>query len=86
MTHQEIKKTGKVKRINSGIYKYQGVNFDIEFALQECETKYWAIYEFTFKVKNQDMTEDQKDSASYFYQYDTKSDLVWNLKQIDYNI
>lgn len=84
--HEVYKKIGKSTKIVSGSYKYIGKNFDIEFSLQECETKYWAVEEHSFIKKNHKMTEEEIDDAKYFYQYDRKSDILHNLKSVDYHV
>ena len=76
---QDIKKTGKVSKITQGYYIYKGTNFDIHIE----ERGYWAIDSSSFIQKN-DMTEEQIEDATYYLQYDTKRDLVSNLKHIDY--
>ena len=74
MTTQEIKEIGKVKKLFKGDYRYEGKNFSIEFTNDEC---YWAIDDFTFESKN------NKDVQIDFLQYETKKDLVWDLKCVD---
>ena len=78
-TLQDINKTGKVSRLTQGVYIYKGINFDIEIF----EQGHWAIDSSSFIQKN-DMTEEQIEDATYYLQYDTKRDLVSNLKHIDY--
>ena len=78
-TLQDINRTGKVSKITQGYYIYKGINFDIKIE----EQGHWAIDSSSFIQKN-DMTEEQIEDATYYLQYDTKRDLVSNLKHIDY--
>ena len=78
-TFENIKRTGKVSKVTQGIYLYKGTNFDIVIQNQG----YWAIDSASFIQKNK-MTNEQVDDATYFLQYDTKRDLVFNLRTIDY--
>ncbi len=78
-TLESINKTGKVTKLAQGYYIYKGTNFDIEIF----EQGYWAIDSSSFIQKNE-MTEEQIDDATYYLRYDTKRDLVSNLKHIDY--
>lgn len=76
---ESINKTGKVTKLTQGSYIYNGINFDIEIF----EQGYWAIDSSSFIQKNE-MTEEQVEDATYYLRYDTKRDLVSNLKHIDY--
>lgn len=72
-TNHQIDKIGKCKKLSGGDYQYIGKNFTVEF---NNDQGYWAIEEITLEVKG-------KEVDVFFYQFETKKDLLWTLKQAD---
>ena len=79
---QEIKEFGaKVKKEFAGYYIYNGVNFTIKFNQDSCENVWWEINLFEKNVNSKVLEE-----FEYYNNFDTKSELVYRLYQIDKQI
>jgi len=78
-TTADIKKFGKVTKIASGYYQYNGKNFTLDIEKETYDTTYWSLQ---YTGDNEKLLED----IYGWNQYETKKEAVWAARCMDFKI